>query len=50
MIVHWRASSVDATSDVAVLNRLVHHAHRLTRIDGSLRRLATRDSTDSPAN
>ena len=34
----------------AILDRLVHHAHRITRAGGSLRRLAAPDPADSTAH
>jgi hypothetical protein len=39
----------DPTCGDAILDRLVHHAHRLTRTGGSLRRLPTPDApSDEP--
>jgi len=46
---HWHASIGDPTFGDAILDRLVHHAHRITLTGGSLRRLATPDLADSPA-
>ena len=40
----------DATFGDAILDRLVHHAHRLTLTGGSLRRLATADTTSAPTD
>ena len=40
----------DATFGDAILDRLVHHAHRLTLTGGSLRRLATADTTPAPTD
>jgi DNA replication protein DnaC len=37
---HWHEMIGDATFGDAILDRLVHHAHRLTLTGGSLRRLA----------
>ena len=48
-IEHWHASIGDATIGDAILDRLVHHAHRITLTGGSLRRLATPDHADTPA-
>lgn len=39
-IEHWHAMIGDATFGDAILDRLVHHAHRVTLTGGSLRRLA----------
>jgi DNA replication protein DnaC len=39
-IEHWHTMIGDATFGDAILDRLVHQAHRLTLTDGSLRRLA----------
>ena len=39
-IEHWHEMIGDATFGDAILDRLVHHAHRLTLTGGSLRRLA----------
>ena len=47
---HWHTSIGDPTFGDAILDRLVHHAHRITLSGGSLRRLATPDSPDSPAD
>ena len=46
-IEHWHEMIGDATFGDAILDRLVHHAHRLTLTGGSLRRLAptTKSST-----
>ena len=49
-IEHWHASIGDATFGDAILDRLVHHAHRVTLTGGSLRHLATPDLSDSPAD
>lgn len=38
---HWHDLVGDATFGDAILDRLVHHAHRLTLTGGSLRRLST---------
>ena len=46
-IEHWHEMIGDATFGDAILDRLVHHAHRLTLTGGSLRRLAP--TTTSPA-
>jgi len=35
---------------IVILDRLVHHAHRITLTGGSLRRLATPDLADSTAD
>lgn len=50
-IEHWHDMIGDATFGDAILDRLVHHAHRVTLTGGSLRRLAAAPtSTDtSPA-
>jgi DNA replication protein DnaC len=47
---HWHASIGDPTCGDAILDRLVHHAHRITLTGGSLRRLATPDLADSTAD
>ena len=47
-IEHWHEMIGDATFGDAILDRLVHHAHRLTLTGGSLRRLAP--TTKSPAS
>ena len=44
-IEHWHDMIGDATFGDAILDRLVHHAHRLTLTGGSLRRLASTDTT-----
>ena len=44
-IEHWHDNIGDATFGDAILDRLVHHAHRITLTGGSLRRLPTTDST-----
>ena len=36
---HWHDLIGDATFGDAILDRLVHHAHRITLTGGSLRRL-----------
>lgn len=41
---HWHDLIGDATFADAILDRLVHHAHRLTLSGGSLRRLASGDA------
>jgi len=38
---HWHELVGDATFGDAIMDRLVHHAHRITLTGGSLRRLAT---------
>ncbi|MCC6774967.1 MAG: ATP-binding protein [Gemmatimonadaceae bacterium] len=50
-IEHWHTMIGDATFGDAILDRLVHHAHRLTLTGGSLRRLAAAATatTTSPA-
>ena len=50
-IEHWHDMIGDATFGDAILDRLVHHAHRLTLTGGSLRRLAaaTTSTATSPA-
>lgn len=46
---HWHEMIGDPTFGDAILDRLVHHAHRLTLTGGSLRRLPTPDApTDEP--
>ncbi len=37
---HWHEMVGDATFGDAILDRLVHHAHRITLTGGSLRRLS----------
>jgi DNA replication protein DnaC len=46
-IEHWHEMIGDPTFGDAILDRLVHHAHRLTLTGGSLRRLATADTPAS---
>lgn len=41
---HWHEMIGDPTFGDAILDRLVHHAHRLTLTGGSLRRLPTSDA------
>jgi DNA replication protein DnaC len=41
---HWHDLIGDATFADAILDRLVHHAHRITLTGGSLRRLAPSDA------
>jgi DNA replication protein DnaC len=41
---HWHEMIGDPTFGDAILDRLVHHAHRLTLTGGSLRRLPTPES------
>jgi DNA replication protein DnaC len=41
---HWHEMIGDPTFGDAILDRLVHHAHRLTLTGGSLRRLPTPDA------
>ena len=43
-IEHWHDNIGDATCGDAILDRLVHHAHRITLTGGTLRRLAPHDS------
>jgi DNA replication protein DnaC len=49
-IEHWHDMIGDATFGDAILDRLVHHAHRLTLTGGSLRRLTKPDAADSTAD
>jgi len=44
-IEHWHENIGDATFGDAILDRLVHHAHRITLTGGSLRRLPTTESS-----
>jgi DNA replication protein DnaC len=44
---HWHELVGDATFGDAILDRLVHHAHRITLTGGSLRRLSTDSKTSS---
>ncbi len=44
---HWHDLIGDATFGDAILDRLVHHAHRITLTGASLRRLASTTSTSS---
>lgn len=46
---HWHDMIGDATFGDAILDRLVHHAHRITLTGGSLRRLPTAPAAPSPA-
>ena len=48
-IEHWHDMIGDATFGDAILDRLVHHAHRLTLTGGSLRRLATAPTSTAPS-
>ena len=43
-IAHWHDNIGDATFGDAILDRLVHHAHRITLTGGSVRRLPTTDA------
>lgn len=47
---NWHTSIGDPTCGDAILDRVVHHAHRITLSSGSFRRLATPDSTDVSAD
>jgi DNA replication protein DnaC len=47
-IEHWHEMIGNATFGDAILDRLVHHAHRLTLTGESLRRLATTDGPTTP--
>ena len=47
-IEHWHEMIGDATFGDAILDRLVHHAHRLTLTGGSLRRLAPTPKSPAP--
>ena len=42
---HWHEQVGDATFGDAILDRLVHHAHRITLTGGSMRRMAAESST-----
>ena len=44
---HWHELVGDATFGDAILDRLVHHAHRITLTGGSMRRLSTDPKTSS---
>ncbi|MGH7713277.1 MAG: IS21-like element helper ATPase IstB [Gemmatimonadaceae bacterium] len=44
---HWHELVGDATFGDAILDRLVHHAHRITLTGGSLRKLQLSDMTSS---
>jgi DNA replication protein DnaC len=44
---HWHELVGDATFGDAILDRLVHHAHRITLTGGSLRRFSTDSKTSS---
>jgi DNA replication protein DnaC len=41
---HWHEMIGDPTLGDAILDRLIHHAHRLTLTGSSLRRLPTPDA------
>ena len=41
---HWHELVGDATFGDAILDRLVHHAHRITLTGGSLRKLKPADA------
>ena len=47
---HWHEQIGNATFGDAILDRLVHHAHRITLTGGSLRRLApdSKEPTSEP--
>jgi DNA replication protein DnaC len=47
-IEHWHDLVGDATFADAILDRLVHHAHRITLTGGSLRKLAPPTTTTTP--
>jgi len=47
---HWHEMIGNATFGDAILDRLVHHAHRLTLTGESLRRLATADGPTGPVS
>jgi len=46
-IEHWHAWIGEATIADTILDRLVHHAHRITLKGESLRRCAARSETES---
>jgi DNA replication protein DnaC len=46
---HWHEQIGNATFGDAILDRLVHHAHRITLTGGSLRRLAPEAKSAKPA-
>ncbi len=50
LIKHWHAMIGDATFGDAILDRLVHHAHRLTLTGASPRRLASTETTPDPTD
>jgi DNA replication protein DnaC len=43
---HWHEGVGDATFGDAIMDRLVHHAHRITLTGGSLRKLSTTSASD----
>ncbi len=45
---HWHEGVGDATFGDAIMDRLVHHAHRITLTGGSLRKLGASAATDVP--
>lgn len=45
---HWHECVGDATFGDAILDRLVHHAHRITLTGGSLRKLSATNAEASP--
>lgn len=47
-IEHWHDLIGDATFGDAILDRLVHHAHRITLTGGSLRKLQSLTATTTP--
>jgi DNA replication protein DnaC len=47
---HWHELLGDATFGDAILDRLVHHAHRITLTGGSLRKLAPPSSPTTTTN
>jgi len=48
LIEHWRDNIGGATFGDAILDRLVHHADRITLTGGSLRSIPTSDSSATP--
>jgi len=47
---HWHECVGDATFGDAIMDRLVHHAHRITLTGGSLRKLSATTAEPSPAS
>jgi len=49
-IEHWHECVGDATFGDAIMDRLVHHAHRITLTGGSLRKLGAAPAATTPTD